>query len=264
MSKILIGADPELFLIDKESKNFVSVVGKLGGTKYEPIPIDTLGNMYQEDNVMVEFNIQPSENENQFLLNIKKTLSNIKNKLPKFEFSKQASAIFPEKELMSPQAFIFGCEPDWNAYTQEINPKPILQDICLRTCGGHIHIGCDIAQNNPIELVKACDLFLGIPSVLIDTDKSRRSLYGKAGCFRKKPYGIEYRTLSNFWIFEDYLIKWVYNQTKKAISFVENNNTINIEDENYLQQCINSSSKELAKYFMQNYFQKPNVECFDE
>ena len=54
----------------------------------------------------------------------------------------------------------------------------------------HIHIGYD---NNNIDaslrLVKYLDLYLGVPSVLKDKDKRRRSLYGKAGCFRLTSYG---------------------------------------------------------------------------
>jgi hypothetical protein len=264
MSQILIGADPELFLIDIETNKFASAVGKLGGTKYEPIPIDNLGNMYQEDNVMVEFNIQPSENENQFYNNIQKTLKTLREKLPKFSFSTEATAIFPKEELNSLQAFTFGCEPDFNAYTQTINPKPILHNIFMRTAGGHIHIGCDIAQSHPIELTKACDLFLGVPSTLLDIDVTRRSLYGKAGSFRKKDYGIEYRTLSNFWIFKDYLIKWVYKQTNKAIEFVKNNHKISLEDEYYIQKCINTSNTTFAEHLIEKYFQKPNVECYEQ
>lgn len=56
---------------------------------------------------------------------------------------------------------------------------------------------------NPAILIPLMDLFVGIPSVLIDRDpnaSSRRMMYGKAGDFRYQPHGIEYRTLSNFWL----------------------------------------------------------------
>ena len=44
------------------------------------------------------------------------------------------------------------------------------------------------------------DYTLGLDSLLLDSDTRRRSMYGRAGSFRFKEYGIEYRTLSNFWI----------------------------------------------------------------
>lgn len=61
----------------------------------------------------------------------------------------------------------------------------------------------DVVQN-PYPIIPLLDLFVGIPSVLIDRDegaKERRKQYGKAGDFRYQPHGIEYRTLSNFWLY---------------------------------------------------------------
>lgn len=55
----------------------------------------------------------------------------------------------------------------------------------------------------PEMTVPLIDLFCGIPSVLVDRDENarfRRHLYGKAGECRLPKYGIEYRTLSNFWL----------------------------------------------------------------
>ena len=40
-----------------------------------------------------------------------------------------------------------------------------------------------------LALVKYMDVFLGVPSVIKDKDTKRRSLYGKAGCFRLTDYG---------------------------------------------------------------------------
>jgi len=57
------------------------------------------------------------------------------------------------------------------------------------------------------------DLYLGVPSVLMDKGELRKQLYGKAGAYRMKPYGVEYRTLSNFWIFSDTTIGWVWDNT---------------------------------------------------
>ncbi len=44
------------------------------------------------------------------------------------------------------------------------------------------------------------DLFIGITSLFLDDDNLRRSMYGKAGCFRNKSFGVEYRVVRNFWI----------------------------------------------------------------
>ncbi len=38
---------------------------------------------------------------------------------------------------------------------------------------------------------------------MYDKDTERRGMYGKAGAFRPKPYGVEYRTLSNAWLSND-------------------------------------------------------------
>ena len=53
-----LGADPEVFLVDKRGDPF-SAEGIFGGTKAAPKPMDGLpeGYFIQEDNVAAEFNI---------------------------------------------------------------------------------------------------------------------------------------------------------------------------------------------------------------
>jgi hypothetical protein len=97
------------------------------------------------------------------------------------------------------------------------------------------------------------DLFLGVPSTVMDKGTLRRQLYGKAGSFRQKPYGCEYRTLSNFWIFNPDLIKWVYDQTEKAISFVNSGKTLSDEDGHLIQECINNNSGEAYEYLSKTH-----------
>jgi hypothetical protein len=43
-------------------------------------------------------------------------------------------------------------------------------------------------------------------------------MYGAAGAFRPKPYGVEYRVLSNAWLQSEELMAWVYRTTTKAIT----------------------------------------------
>src|SRR5690606_20951516 len=121
---------------------------------------------------------------------------------------------------------------------------------------GHVHVGYDNQEAiNPIQLVRALDLFLGIPSVLLDNDTRRRQLYGKAGCFRKKPYGVEYRTLSNFWIHSEDLIKFVYKGARKAVAMVEKGFEITVRDPiaKEIISCIDNSDRDRARRICEEF-----------
>jgi hypothetical protein len=119
-----------------------------------------------------------------------------------------------------------GCEPDYNAWTLSENIPPDYITTNTRAAGGHLHISFDQAVNSPenrVKFVKALDLVLGVPSVIFDGDKERRKLYGKAGAFRPKdtnnsdPYdGVEYRTLSNFWLRSNELMSFVYQGVEEV------------------------------------------------
>jgi len=238
-----IGSDPEVFIQDKKTNKFISAVGKIGGTKEKPLSIDFKGNKLLEDNVAVEFNTAVAQDYITFKKMVYYNLESINNMLPDYNISKVSAAIFTDDELNTPQAQLFGCEPDYNAWTQKKNKKPFSENANLRSAGGHIHIGSLIAIKDPIKLVKACDLFLGIPSILMDPDSQRRELYGKAGAYRKKPFGVEYRTLSNFWIFSEETILWVYTQVSKALTFVADGNVILEKHANLIQDCINKTDR---------------------
>jgi hypothetical protein len=45
----------------------------------------------------------------------------------------------------------------------------------------------------------------------------RRGIYGGAGSFRPKPYGMEYRTPSNNWTFDSATRQWVFMQVDRAL-----------------------------------------------
>jgi hypothetical protein len=85
----------------------------------------------------------------------------------------------------------------------------------------HIHIGYKdpVAPLN-IIIVKFMDLFLGVPSTLIEPKNERRQVYGAAGAFRHCRYGCEYRCLSGYFLKDNNLIRWAFNNTLKAIEEV--------------------------------------------
>jgi hypothetical protein len=247
-----IGFDPELFFKDKTDK-LISVVGKIGGTKEEPMPIGE-GCAIQEDNVAAEFCVPPATTVQGFIDSIDYALNDINKRAQALGLTiaqMQASGTFDIDQLKTRQARTFGCDPDYNAYTGMANPRPRTANKQLRSAGGHIHVG---TQKNPFDVVKTLDMYIGVPSVLIDPDEERRKLYGKAGCLRIKPYGVEYRTPSNFWIWNHKTIAWVYHQVSNALnacdSYIEK-----ASDELYntVQHCINNNDKETAKRLVSTY-----------
>jgi hypothetical protein len=246
-----VGCDPEIFL--KKGGKYVSAVGLIGGSKDHPRPISKDGHAVLEDNVAVEFNIPPAATFAEFHGHIQHVLAHLRQELPGFEFIQESAVSFHKEELNTPQAQEFGCEPDYDAWNMVENKKPCAEDKNLRSCGGHVHVGSDVALGDPVATIRAMDLFLGVPSTRLDSGTLRRNLYGKAGCFRPKPYGVEYRTLSNFWIFDEGLTKWVYDQTQKALEFVASGKTINDEDGKLIQLAINDSNEEAYAKLAKSY-----------
>jgi hypothetical protein len=245
-----MGCDPELFLMDVTGKLRASC-GKVGGTKHAPMPLP-LGEGFavQEDNVAIEFNIPPASNAAEFVSSIKKTMDFLANGMKQslnFSIVNMSAASFPKDELVHPAALEFGCDPDYNAWTMQRNPRPKATDETLRSCGGHVHLGYDISKLSPIQVIRAMDLYLGVPSVLMDKGELRKQLYGKAGAFRQKQYGVEYRTLSNFWVFNERLTQWVWENAEKAVNAVESQFAVD-EYKDSILDAINNNNKEAASY----------------
>lgn len=258
ITKVTLGTDPEVFLGIKGLPNdvFYPVCGLVGGTKKEPRKLSEIGDgfMIQEDNVMLEFNVPPASTGKEFSDNIGYMLEELPRFIPKFaEIKIVPSAFFQSTLLQTPKAQEFGCDPDYNAWTNSMNTVG-QGDPNLRTAGGHVMIGYENSNADvSIELIKAMDLFLGIPSILLDTDTERRKVYGKAGAFRLKPFGVEYRVLSNFWIKDYTLRNWIFNSTMEAIAFVNSGKTIAEPLISDIQLAINTSDKELCQRIMDEF-----------
>lgn len=242
-----LGCDPEVFLFSAENNKFISSVGLIGGSKDDPMPIDSEGNAVQEDNVTVEFNTPPCLTVEDFKKHINRNKQWITQRAEKLglQMSIKPSAVFDDEQLNSYGAQTFGCEPDYNAWADgKMNPRPRARNKNLRSCGGHVHIQVDHDTTDILEVVKAMDLFVGCLMLEFDDDTGRRELYGKAGAFRKKAYGVEYRTASNAWIESDEKIQWVWDQTEKALAFVATGRSFSEEEGALIQTCINESSME--------------------
>jgi hypothetical protein len=243
-----LGSDPEIFLQDTNGKP-ISAIGYIQADKWNPLQIPDMekGFTLQEDNVSLEYGIPPASSAEEFVHHIQAVMERSKEWVPGLSFSKLSCIVFPEDQMQHPLAHVFGCEPDWCAWTGNTNPKPVPPHPFLRSAGGHIHVE---TQEDKHQVVKGMDLFLGIPSVLMDDGELRKQLYGKAGALRYKEYGVEYRTLSNFWIFKEELIKWVWRNTARALENVSMDYTPYADE---IQQAINNSDRALAKKLIDQF-----------
>lgn len=176
------------------------------------------------------------------------------------DFSQNVEVSQEEMDTLSDKNKVFGCAPSLNAYDGgeskiTVDPKVFRG----RSAGGHIHIGNahQIYINNPTYreqyraayelsknpanpwalawrlekalkssdiMVPILDIVVGNTCVLIDRDPSnieRRKVYGKAGEHRIKEYGIEYRTLSNFWLRSYQLMSFVTGLCRFTAHLVE-------------------------------------------
>lgn len=251
MKRMTLGCDPEIFLVDAQA-NLVSAIEKIGGSKAIPRPLRKLGKGFavQEDNVALEYNIPPASSPDEFVAHINKIMTHLGQEVGGMglAFSKLSAAIWPEDQLQHPAAQEFGCDPDFDAWTESVNPRPSAPDKRLRSCGGHVHVGADIP--NVPAFIRRMDLFLGVPSQLQDNGLLRKQLYGKRGAFRPKPFGCEYRTLSNYWIFDNNLIAWVWQNTQLALDAEQ----LKVEeDDKIIMSAINDGNNEAAKFLINKY-----------
>jgi hypothetical protein len=166
-----------------------------------------------------------------------------------------ASATLDESELDNDIARLAGCEPDFNVWEECINEPADLSITNTRVCGGHLSCGWDNpTQEQQLDMVKAMDATVGLESVLLDPDTTRKTLYGKAGCFRFREYGIEYRSLSNFWIKTDESLQWAWNTTMKAIDLVNSGKIEEIKKHgDRIVEAINTNNKELAQELLNEF-----------
>ena len=236
------GGDPEFFVANSRGtilasdKFFPSKEKKVEFTAKEPHGSYNKNKLFF-DGIQAEMNLGVTTCREYFTDNVYRCLSRateiigIANKI----VLKPSVKVRKEIILMAdPEARRFGCMPDFNAYTRTTSTGEIdATKHPYRYAGGHIHIGISSKYLNKdsyeyqmakteeghIEIIKLLDLLVGIPSVLLDNGESavrRRSKYGKAGCFRPTPYGVEYRTPSCFWIKAPELVSLIMGLARLA------------------------------------------------
>lgn len=226
MKNLTVGSDPEFFLLQsgrtESTKDpvmglvkkklppvVVTAIGRVGGTKKNPLRISS-NTCVQEDGVALEINPAVVQHEygsnaayDSVVLSLSEAISHINAKDQNLEIFFAPEHRFTKTDLDSHVANIIGCDPDKNAFEHgAVNPtfSPVQLDR-WRFCGGHLHFGCE-TEIPPYAMVQMLDAFVLFPNWAADMrfiGYERARFYGKAGAYRDKPYGFEWRTPSNHW-----------------------------------------------------------------
>ena len=257
--RITIGCDPELFVT--QGGKFRSAHGLVPGTKEEPFRVEN--GAVQVDGMALEYNIDPVDNADDFVKFNMSVMNQLKDMVPGYEFAIVPSCRFNGNHFRAQpeEAKELGCTPDFNAYTLQENPKPD-NKTTMRTASGHIHVGfCEDADPNDNDhmvrcatLVKQLDCYLGLPSLIFDKDNTRRKMYGAAGAFRPKPYGVEYRVLSNAWLLSEKRMRFVFNQTVRAVNdLIDGVRMADKIGEDALRRTINGGVERRAHGYVRDF-----------
>jgi len=260
----MVGCDPEVFFV----KNGIpqSVEGMIGGTKECPLPIPRAtadGFAVQEDNVAAEFNIPPCMDSESFSKSVGFALKHLEKiaKKNKCSLAFVPDLDFPLEQVSTPHALLMGCDPDFSVWTMDINPRPQAPRQ-MRTAAGHVHISWygEVDQGQQRDVGRICDVYHGCAQVASTEPNRRRQLYGKAGCIRPKPWGIEYRTLDNQWVGHPAIRKHVFQNTVRMFRDIQTNpNLINEVNDwgEEIQIAINEHNRDLALRILSLFDVKP-------
>jgi hypothetical protein len=162
-------------------------------------------------------------------------------------------------QLASEAHVSLGCDPSRNAYGS--SGRRVERPRCLnwRFAGGHVHFELP-EEEREIEniryLVKTLDALLGIPCVALAQNYDhfiRRRYYGLAGEFRLPPHGLEYRTLSNFWLMHPRAFMLVFDLARHALNIGRarfRGIFVGADREQSIRDTINYGDVRSAKDFM--------------
>jgi len=283
---VTFGGDPEFFIADENGNVMAS--DKFFPGKEKPINLkgiecydgkeegcDSLKLFF--DGIQAEMNIGIQRCREYIADNVRRCFAKaakiIETKNKNYKILIKPSVEVSKEVIINadPEARRFGCLPDFNAYTCTTNTNEIdATNHPYRYAGGHIHLGVSSpylakssgewvmakTEEGHLRIIKLLDLIVGIPCVLLDNSKEamvRRSEYGKAGCFRPTPYGIEYRTPSCWWIKSPITVSLILGLARLAWTIAGNNadeelfKLIGYDQEYIRGVCDESDRKEALK-----------------
>ena len=225
--RFAFGTDPEFILCDSygRPKSAIGVIGRGRGNRLE-----SEGNFFFYDNVLAECTVKPAFTAEEAVENVGISLKSMSQIVAPYKITDKATAEFDDSEMGHKEARESGCSPEFCAYgMKEVSNskiKKLFKNSNVRTAGGHVHIGFDAGDDCEACLmaVRMLDLFLGVPSIVMDYrpgSRRRRRLYGSAGRYRQPDHGLEYRTLGNFWLSSPHLVRLVFDICSEVVRLVE-------------------------------------------
>ncbi len=251
-----IGSDPEIFL-EKDGK-VLSAFDFLG-SKANPNKVPGYAggtNDIYWDGFQAEFTTHPSHcmgwHGDSLHYGLKGVYELLKKHDPEAKLSIKTVMDIPEKLLKKSKEehVAFGCLASFNAYGME-GMKGNGREVDFRTAGGHIHFGTGVKDKKDADrIVKALDMVLGVVGVSLFAkfdDPRRRSMYGLAGEYRLPPHGLEYRTLSNAWLFHPAIANIIFDLGRTVYKMGEKNHKLWDASEEETIEVINTSDVKGAR-----------------
>lgn len=253
MFKISTDVEAIALLDGKRMTSQEILTGHRGHKEY---PIEIPSGIVHRDNVALEFALRsPATTENDFVRNIETIISDVQDLLGiTLDFT--PSWEVPQEKLNTIESYVFGCEPDFNAYTRDMNRNPNAYKAGqLRSMGGHVHLDLQYESfEEQCLAVRALDIIVGLRSVPMDIGGlKRKALYGRAGSFRPKEYGIEYRVPSNWWLFDKSYMRFMYRSCKEALERMHEFENLTRDEEDDIQVAINTGNTQMAKLLTKQY-----------
>jgi hypothetical protein len=240
MNMKMIGCDPEFFAFDSEN-------GIIPAVEFLTQPIMTDSGFIVADGIAMEFNPVPASQPADLVAHINYLKHTIITRLQ--EHYRSPSIIFTSSVPVpldvieragksNASALEFGCSPDLNVYGDNPSYRGDASNIPYRFAGGHIHIDA-----HDTKCIKCLDMIVGLVINQAgdkENEKLRREYYGKAGVYREKFYGLEWRVPSSE-IFGDnkLLLKYItfIDQIVKEYSKID---SFPIANEEEVKEVINS------------------------
>ncbi len=248
--QISLGTDPEFFFKEKATGDVI------GSEKVLPkTGLKATGGEIAMDGVQVEIHPAPNSCREVLQRNIRSCLASVKLQMDAkgvvADFSQVIEIKKERLDEMADENKVFGCSESYNNNQEGKNKVSVIKADPLkymkRSAGGHIHLGAvetisvpdghneygtiykqapnpwHVLLKQPERLIPIMDILVGNTAVLLDRDKGnaeRRKNYGKAGEYRLPKYGIEYRTLSNFWLRGSPLFSLMFGLARQSVNLV--------------------------------------------